>query len=131
MNKFNFVGHVILGVQIAADKSALRFDTDKGEVVACAEAECCSTTWIEDVSLPALGFPATVTKVSDLAMPASIEREDYLLQYYGYQIETTSGNLMIEYRNESNGYYGGSLVWPGHHYHHGRTEEWVDIKERT
>ncbi len=46
------------------------------------------------------------------------------------------GACVIDYRNESNGYYGGDLVWPGkaHHFYGGvygqnvSTERWVEAK---
>jgi hypothetical protein len=42
---------------------------------------------------------------------------------------------VIDYRNESNGYYGGELCWPDDHFYggvHGQnvsTEQWVDVTE--
>lgn len=41
--------------------------------------------------------------------PADDEYENDYLQYYGVQINTDKGAFTLEYRNSSNGYYGGSL----------------------
>lgn len=31
----------------------------------------------------------------------------------GFKVTTDKGVIVIDYRNASNGYYGGSLSWPG------------------
>lgn len=42
-----------------------------------------------------------------------VEDEEYeYLQFYGFKLQTEKGDVVIEYRNSSNGYYGGDLVWP-------------------
>ena len=35
------------------------------------------------------------------------------VQYYGLKITTERGRAMIDYRNDSNGYYGGWIEWTG------------------
>jgi hypothetical protein len=113
------VGKTITAIEVAADKHALRFVLTDGEMVVQADGDCCSHTWIEHLELPALGFPALVTAVDNLELSAkNVESEDGLLQFYGCKISTDRGEMVIDYRNESNGYYGGSLSWPGD-YHYG------------
>ena len=132
------VGKIIKAVKIASDKMAILFVTDDGKVVARCDADCCSSTWIEHVELPAAGFPAKVIRVDDLDMPDLGKPADAdVIDYYGCKITTDRGELIIDYRNESNGYYGGNLVWPdeddsfygGVHGQNISTEEWQDITE--
>lgn len=128
------VGAVIQSVQIATDQKALRFLTDRGEVIARTDGDCCSQSWVEHVSLPALGFPATVLSV--VPLETSSEEEGYdVVVTYGLRIETDRGDLVIDYRNASNGYYGGWLSWPDDSFYGGvygqndSTCEWSEIGE--
>ena len=115
------IGKTLTGIEISEDRQALRFILADGEIIVDTDADCCSYTWIEHVELPALGFPAVVVSVEDLDLPqqekpASTFRTDTdSLAYYGCKIVTDRGEIVIDYRNDSNGYYGGSLSWPGEH----------------
>ena len=57
------------------------------------------------------------------------------VQYYGAKITTNKGDMVIDYRNDSNGYYGGDIVWPGEGFYGGCTDKtshaWIgeDIEE--
>ena len=107
-------------IDIAEDRKALRLICGDGEeIIARADGDCCSDSWIEHIELPALGFPAKVLSTEDLEFPdkakyGSHEAGDDFdyLQFYGCKIVTDKGELIIDYRNDSNGYYGGDLVWP-------------------
>lgn len=134
------IGKTIAEVLIADDKEALLFVTIEGEkLVARVDADCCSHTWIESVELPALGFPFTVVDCEDLDGVKEAEDIDYnYIQYYGAKLTTDKGDLVIDYRNSSNGYYGGNIVWPddeGNRFYggvHGQNvsnENWVEIEE--
>lgn len=112
----------IIGVELSEDKEAIRFLIEGGDpIVAKCDADCCSHTWIEHVELPALGFPAKVLSAASLDLPGS--QDDHpdhdCLQVYGLKITTDKGELIIDYRNSSNGYYGGSLSWPDDQYFYG------------
>jgi len=129
------IGCTIIGIDIATDKKAIRFQVDGGEpVIARADGDCCSNTWIESVGLPALGFPAKVREVTDLALPNEAT-DDGCTAFYGCAIDTDSGRITIDYRNESNGYYGGNLSWPGDYFYGGvygqndSTMEWQKAEE--
>lgn len=107
------MGRVITAIEIAADKKAMRFVLADGECIVKVDGDCCSDTWIEHVDLPALGFPATVTSVDDLELRSQRDEESYeTTQFYGCKVTTDRGEIVIDYRNSSNGYYGGSLHWP-------------------
>ena len=132
------IGKKIVDVKIAEDKLAMLFVCDNGEeLVVRVDADCCSYTWIESVELPALGFPFTVIACDDLDMNKEpLENEEYeCLQFYGAKITTDKGDMVIDYRNDSNGYYGGDIVWPGEDFYggvYGQNEsnmDWRDIEE--
>lgn len=130
------VGKTITAMKIADDKEAILFVTDSGEIVARCDADCCSHTWVEHIELPAKGFPALVLDVSGLDLPGSDDNHPELecLQVYGCKITTDKGDLVIDYRNSSNGYYGGNLSWPDDSYFYGgvygqnvSTMNWIDV----
>jgi len=131
------VGKIINEIKIADDKKALLFVTDEGEVVVKVEGDCCSDSWVEGIELPALGFPANVISVVDLDMPDREQDDDYeVVAFYGCKISTDKGDIVIDYRNSSNGYYGGNLSWPDDSYFYDGVygqnvseEEWREIEE--
>jgi hypothetical protein len=130
------VGKLIEGIKIAEDKMALLFLTDAGEVIARADADCCSSTWIESVEIPFTEFPCRVLRVEDIDMPdlGSMPGCD-VMAYYGFKIATDKGDIIIDYRNDSNGYYGGNIEWPDGDFYGGVYGQnvskcvWVDINE--
>lgn len=119
-------------MMIADDKKALLFRTSEGDIIAKADGDCCSSTWIEHVEKPALGFPAVVVSVDALDRGPDEEQDYGRIAHYGCKITTDRGEIIIDYRNESNGYYGGNLSWPDDTYFYGgvygqniSTEKWV------
>lgn len=132
------IGKKITEVKIADDKEAMLFVCEGGEqLVVRVDADCCSYTWIESVEMPALGLPFTIINCHDLDMPDLGDIDGCeVVAYYGAKIITDKGDMVIDYRNDSNGYYGGSIVWPGDNYFYGgvygqndSTMNWVDIEE--
>lgn len=133
------IGKTLTGMKIADDQMALLFETTDGDVEVLVDADCCSHTWVEHIELPARGFPALVTAVEDLDMPDLGQPEEYdVLAYYGCKISTDKGDIVIDYRNDSNGYYGGDLTWPvpegEYYYFYGgvfgqnvSTKEWREV----
>lgn len=131
------IGKTIVEMKIAEDKQALLFVTSEGEdLIARVDGDCCSYSWIESVELPALGLPFTISEVDSLELNSDMDNRDGELQFYGAKIVTDKGDMVIDYRNESNGYYGGNMNWPGDGYFYGGVhgqnvseEAWVDIKD--
>lgn len=106
------INKIITGIKLSDDREAILFQTTEGNIIACTEAECCSSTWIESIELPALGFPALVLAVDNLEMPDQGSPSEYeVTKYYGFKIVTDRGEIIIDYRNSSNGYYSGFLRW--------------------
>jgi hypothetical protein len=134
------IGKTLTGIKLAEDRQALLFQTTDGDIKVNVDADCCSYTWVEAIELPALGFPALVTTVDDLILPentfqlcSTFHPDSDYLQFYGCKISTDHGEIVIDYRNDSNGYYGGSLSWPGDYFYGGvfdqniSKENWVDV----
>jgi hypothetical protein len=111
------IGKTLTGIKLAEDRQVILFQTIDGDMAVPVDADCCSYTWVESIELPALGFPALVTAVDDLDMPegkpSTFHKDPCSLRFYGCKITTDRGEIVIDYRNDSNGYYGGSLSWPG------------------
>lgn len=105
-------GKTLLDVTLSEDKESITFVTDEGDVAADCYGECCSYTWVENIELPALGFPCLVLSEGNIDMPNLGHIKGCgVVEYYGYEIVTDKGSIIIDYRNDSNGYYGGHLEW--------------------
>jgi len=101
--------------------------------------DCCSVTWIDsfdgvedlvgkeilhvqDLTLPEMnrtyndnGDPVPVgcgCKNKDHCNPADEYNHDSLA-LYGYRFDTLTSSATLDFRNDSNGYYGGSLDYAG------------------
>ena len=131
-------GKNILDIKIAEDSKAILFKCDDGDHVVLADADCCSETWIEHIETPAGGFPCHVFSTKELDL-GEITKHDYdVIALYGYKIETSKGDIDIDFRNASNGYYGGNLVWPdeegsfygGVHGQNVSDQKWIDLEEK-
>lgn len=109
------VGKTVTAIYLADDKLAIKFDVeDREPIVAKVDADCCSHTWIENVENHEAVVGSPILAVEDLELPddTTEETEDGRILHYGVQITTAKGTCTIDYRNESNGYYGGSMWWP-------------------
>jgi len=128
------IGKTLTGIKIADDKMAILFQTTEGDVVARTDGDCCSHTWVESIENTVRDFPALVSAVENLNMPDRGSPDEYdVVAYYGCKITTDRGVIVIDYRNSSNGYYGGNLSWPGEYFYGGvhdqnvSTQNWIDI----
>ena len=110
---------ILVSFQLADDKDS--FDLTVCKVLGqttrtfrfTAVGDCCSHTFIESVIEPSALTPgATIVDVRDILMPDQPYDESIheCLEFYGLAIHTTKGIAIIDYRNSSNGYYGGNLV---------------------
>ncbi len=137
------IGKTIASVYLTSDGGAIRFDlSDGSQVHASAYGECCSHSWIETIQGLDQIIDSPIVSVEDVAMPdlgsngetdRAINRYGHYeeeMAYYGCKITSEKGYAVIDYRNSSNGYYGGSLSWDGEYFYggvHGQNEakgEW-------
>ena len=114
-NLETLVGCTIEQYTISEEGSRIRFFCRDGKIVTFGvEAGCCSTTWIESIDQPDV-LIGTVTAVEDIEMPdlgdidGKRHVDVHIVKYYGLKITTEHGSAVLDYRNDSNGYYGGNL----------------------
>ncbi len=124
------VGKRVTAVWLADDQQAIKFDVEGAEpIIARADGDCCSHSWIESLDAPD-ALLGVVQSVDDLDMPdlgstaanaqdKTVGYDPECISFYGCKIVTDKGACVLDYRNESNGYYGGSLVWPSGHFYGG------------
>lgn len=116
------IGKTITKIEIDKDNQHYICFTDSEGNAWCyhAEGDCCSESWFYHI-LGFSGTPVKVLNVAEVEMPngytyvvnhdgKSRQEED---QIYGYKL-TVEGNswqrhIDVEFRNSSNGYYGGWL----------------------
>lgn len=127
------IGKTVKKVFIADDMMAMKFEIEgQPDVIVRTDGDCCSHSWIEHIEFSQI-FPSMVTGVEDVSMQEIDENRE--LVSYGCKIHTDNGVMFIEYRNESNGYYGGNLCWPGDNFYGGvydqnkSSEVWVELLE--
>lgn len=130
------IGKTITAIHLASDNKAMRFDVVEGEpIVARCDGDCCSDTWIEHVEGAADLVGEVVTVVENINMPQQPEEANYdIIAFYGCKIRSERTEMLVDYRNLSNGYYGGNLSWPNDNYFYGgvygqnvSTEYWQRI----
>ncbi len=80
------------------------------------EGDCCSFSWIEHLETFGDVRGATLLSVDDSA-PITQDHDEHdsanggdCISVYNTAFKTDRGEIILEYRNSSNGYYGGYLV---------------------
>lgn len=107
----------IIRVMIDPDHENLVFvDSEHTPYSYGCYGDCCSHTWIEHISNLDQLVGATIVSVEPVDMPEiPAEQQHEQDVAYGQRFNTDKGYCLIEYRNSSNGYYGGSLKFNGNH----------------
>lgn len=110
----NLVGKELKSIEISQDKTYLKFNHTEGETLWEAEADCCSESWIEHVTLPYIGIEGKVSKIEEIDLGEVMPTKQEVDELYGIKIhlDTDSwcdSSIYIEFRNSSNGYYGGMM----------------------
>ena len=103
---------IVKDVLISKDKTLIVFVCTTGNYAFQTEGDCCSHSWIEHLSgIRTLKSKKPIERVTDIAMPPAESCNDYdVIKTYGVQFDIAGkGHFTIEYRNSSNGYYGGSI----------------------
>jgi hypothetical protein len=104
----------ISAIYIDEDSQYLVFIAKWGEPywVYHASAECCSRSWFESINNPENLLCEEIIGIEEKpdseTNGESCDRHDYFTTVYGYTLKTNKGYTDIEFRNSSNGYYGGS-----------------------
>ncbi len=109
------IGATLNSVVIGRENVVLK--TDLGELRLFADGDCCSYSWFESVESDAEGGQITEIDLYggfgsdpvDVTAEETQHRDDQVLAYFPL-VKTTKGRVVMEMRNASNGYYGGSIV---------------------
>ena len=91
----------LAGIEITRDKLNVDFRFIDGSVV-----NYCSTSLIERVDYPVNGLVGLV--ISDFVTDSE-DRQDPARKVYVTRLITAKGEIVLEYRNNANGYYDGWL----------------------
>ena len=106
------VGRQIHKAFISQNKEVIGFETDKGMVFGFCCGDCCSYTWIEHIENVSTLFDSLVLSAEDIPMPdLGYMTDKEVVAYYGFRITTAKGQCTIDFRNDSNGHYGGDIYW--------------------
>jgi len=102
----------LASVEVSEDKERLTFHLDDGRSITYhAEGDCCSQSWIEHLTVPPDIAGAEITGYAETDMGEFVEDYD-TIRVYQTSFQTAKGEIIVEYRNSSNGYYGGWLDGP-------------------
>lgn len=97
-------------VELSTDKTGLIIHfRDGGRAVFQTVSDCCSKTWIEHIEIPEPICCAKIYNASDSGQIQETLSEYECIRVYQTTFKTSKGDLTVEYRNSSNGYYGGTL----------------------
>lgn len=108
------VGKTVAAAFISEDKEDIRLDMVSGETYYLrTDADCCSETWIEHVNNfdTLIGKEIVGTETKDLGEGIATRQDRDLLYSASilYKVHNYHGSADIEFRNSSNGYYGGDI----------------------
>ena len=80
------------------------------------DGDCCSSSWIEHATIPPDVEGATILGATQPDLnphePVKAENSWESIQVYHTAFQTDKGEIILEYRNSSNGYYGGWMEGP-------------------
>ena len=98
---------IVCGIYTNQERDILAFQTVTSDsfLVYAAEGDCCSQSWFESINNPENIIGA---EIIGLEIKPVVEKDGPGLLAYGITLKTEKGYCDIEYRNENNGYYGGS-----------------------
>lgn len=118
-------GRKLKAIELRDNKERIAFVfQDGGEVSYGVEGDCCSSSWIEHLEAPDDIDGAEIVEFSEAEMDFTAEYNAALkardpneydrdcVMKYTSTFRTTKGDVVLEYRNSSNGYYGGYLSAP-------------------
>lgn len=104
----NLVGCKIKAILVSPGQEYLVFETDKGRKAYYADGDCCSHSWFSGVTGVDTLIGHRVTGVEEVDLGEVNDSAHDCLSLYGIKITTDGGRADVEFRNSSNGYYGGS-----------------------
>ena len=105
------IGKKILKIELNDNNNIMIFTLeDFSKVGYQAEGDCCSSSWFNGIN----GVQNLLgAEVLDYVTKVEREENDGEIRYYGFTLMTSKGSCDIDFRNDSNGYYGGSCEYMG------------------
>ncbi len=99
-------------------KTKLEITADGKEYKFGVRGDCCSESWIEYLTVPKNSINSRIMSVKNSELVSNKKDKKHCkrcgqsdhLQVYQTLINTERGTIVLEYRNDSNGYYGGYIV---------------------
>ena len=109
-NAKEWVGLVVESVWREVDREYIKFVFTDGSILYLETyGDCCSSTWIENIDN--FGFKGEILTIEEDNGPVVENHPDHdCLKTYFLTFKTGYGRLLIDFRNSSNGHYGGSLL---------------------
>jgi hypothetical protein len=102
------VGKRVLFVEFPCE-TTLIFHTADGVFHYDADADCCSESWVESISDVSIMHDAAVREIRTKRLDLAGTRQDEdSVDFVSFV--TDKGYFDVEFRNSSNGYYGGEMV---------------------
>jgi hypothetical protein len=113
----NMLNRKLASVVLDKSRDVITFSFQDGfERRFSVEGDCCSHSWIEHLEMPGDIVGATLLSVDDSG-PVVQDHDEHdeeqgggCISVYNTSFKTDRGEIILEYRNSSNGYYGGYLV---------------------
>lgn len=112
----DMINRKLRSVALSADQEQITFEFQDGGTRAFGvEGDCCSHSWIEHLEMPGDIDGATLLSVEDSA-PITQDHDAHdgenpeCINVYNTAFRTDRGDIVLEFRNSSNGYYGGYLI---------------------
>jgi hypothetical protein len=100
----------IVEIHKSSDGEKFDIEFEDGIQHFMVEGECCSRSWIEHMEFPSDIKGATLLSVHHSPITVTELAEYDILKVYETCFRTDKGDIILEYRNSSNGYYGGELI---------------------
>jgi hypothetical protein len=108
------LGRTVMQVLANPERDEFRFVTDGGDLDYHCFGDCCSESWVNHITDIDTLIGQTVLEIEEIDMygllgvePESTRQEEDEVLFH--RVTTGKGVCVIEFRNSSNGYYGGSF----------------------
>lgn len=86
------------------------FKTTAGVFAFAVEGDCCSSSWVESIEVVPGACGSVIRKVFQSNLGSEDDDEHDCLRTYNVIVRTNKGDVVVDFRNSSNGYYGGYVV---------------------
>ncbi len=111
-NLKDLIGKIIVKVDLSEDKQYITFWTDEGlGYIFYSESDGQSDSWIESIENVQSLLNEKVIDIFEHCLDVIDIDDDGSVAVYNYDIRTGKGICTIDFRDESNGYHGGRLMF--------------------